>query len=197
MGATTLDALADKLGVYNASEGRIDEAVIDEVLKFSPIIFPLGGQFMLDPNEFNGWGVIGPYDNSNNQDLGNVGVANPSRIAGGVVYPFDVQLKRFYAWHQNNNAAAQAWGWRIGRQQKTDAANTVTWNSILDEVGDNGGTGPRDYLNTTTQLTDLDLSASAIIPAGETIVMGVESPTAVATNYWVRIMSGYFEFQRA
>ena len=37
------------------------------------IIFPLSGQWLLDPNEMNGWGVLGPYDNSNTQDLGNVG----------------------------------------------------------------------------------------------------------------------------
>lgn len=33
MGATTLDPVADKLGVYNASENRLDEATITEVMR--------------------------------------------------------------------------------------------------------------------------------------------------------------------
>ncbi len=159
------------------------------------ILFPRGGQFLLDPNEFNGWGTIGPYDNSNTQDLGNTG-GGINRTAGGLVFPYDVQLERMYAWHQNNNATAQAWGWRIARQAKTAGANTVTSTDILTEVADNAGVGPRDYLSTANQLTDLDLTTTDLVPAGEVIVLGVESPTAVGTNYYVRLMSGFLQMRR-
>lgn len=166
-----------------------------DLVKLVPIIFPLGGQFLADPNEHNGWGAIGPYDNSNTQDLGNVGT-NTNRVAGGLCFPFDVKLNRFYAWHRNNNVAVEPWGWRIGRQLKTADSNTVSRTSILDEVGDNAGVGPRDYASTENKLVDINLSANPAIPAGEVVVLGIESPTAVTTNRYVQIMSGFFEFER-
>lgn len=160
-------------------------------------VFPLGGQYLLDPNEFNGWGVVGPYDDNNSQDLGNVGVANPNRQAGGLTFPFRVRLKHFFAWHNNNNGAAEAWGWRIHVQRKDNGTNNRTAiDNILDEVGSNGGVGPRDYSNNRNQLTDIDLSGSTIVEAGDVIILGVESPTAVGTNYYVRLMAGYFLFER-
>ena len=162
----------------------------------APLLFPLASQYLLDPNEFNGWGAIGVYDNVNTQDLGNVGTANPSRIAGGICFPFDITVKRFYAWHYNSNAAAQAWGWRLGVQTKNAGSNAVSWDDIINEVGDNGGTGPRNYSNTTTQNTDIILNTPTVIPAGNVLVLGVESPTAVGTNYYVRILSGYIEAER-
>ena len=187
--AFTDEMAAERVGVV----GKLTAL---DVLKLQPILKDLGGQFLLDPNEFNGWGILGPFDNTNNQDLGNVGAVAVSRIAGGFVFPFDVRLVRFYAWHYNSNAAAQAWGWRILRQEKNAASNVVTGVDILNEVSDNGGAGPRDYASTITQLTDIDLSASATIPAGEVLVLGVEAPTANATNYYSRILSGFLEFKR-
>ena len=161
----------------------------------APILFHLGGQLLLDPNEFNGWGVLGPFDNTNSQDLGNVG-AGVSRVAGGVVYPFDVRLTRFYAWHYNSNGSAQAWGWRIARQVKNAGSNTVSSLNMLNEVGDNGGVGPRDYGNNQNQLTDIASFTNDVVPAGETVVLGVEAPTAVTTNYYSRVLSGYLQFER-
>jgi len=160
-----------------------------------PIFFPLAGQFLLDPGEFNGWGVIGPYDNLNTQDLGNVG-AGESRLSGGICYPFDVRMIRLFAWHRNNNGAALAWGWHIVRQKKNAGSNSVTNVPLLSEVADNGGVAPRDYLNTVTQNTDVDLSSASIVPAGETIVLGVESPTAITTNRYVQVMSGFLQMER-
>ena len=160
-------------------------------------IFPLGGRFLLDPNEFNAWGILGVYDDTNSQDLGNVGDTTPSRLAGGLSFPFDIQLLRFVADHRNTNAAAEAWGWRIFRQDKlsTPAAGSsdVTAVDILNEVNDGN---IRDYLNNVNQKTEIEFN-DIIIPAGEVLVLGVESPTAVATpNYYVEIQSGYFEYVR-
>lgn len=173
------------------------ELLAQKIVELNTIIFPIGGQFLLDPNEFNAWGVLGPYDNVNSQDLGNVGAA-PNRLAGGICFPFDVQMEQFYAWHQNNNAGILPWGWRIVSQEKTGGSNAVTTTDILREVTGTGATGiaPRDYQNTSNQLTDVDLTGSPIVPAGHVIGLGVESPTAVNTNRYVRVMSGFFKLRR-
>ena len=159
------------------------------------IFFPLAGQYLLDPNEFNGWGTLGIYDNSNTQDLGNVGAA-VNRLAGGLIYPFDVSFKRFHAFHYNSNVNVEAWGWRIMRQAKaatpSAGSNDKVDTDILSEV--NNGT-LRNYNNTTTQKTEIEFN-NTIIPAGESIVLGVEAPTANPTNYYVRILSGFLEFER-
>ena len=181
--------------VYLERGGIAGAEDLISVLKLVPIIQQLGGQFLLDPNEYNGWGTLGTFDNSNTQDLGNIGAA-PARLAGGFSYPFDVKLVRFFAWHYNSNGGALPWGWRIVRQEKIASSSAVSFVNILDEVGANGGDGPRDYGNTQTQKTDLNLSAVDTIPAGEVIVLGVESPTAITSNNYVRILSGFFEFKR-
>ena len=161
-------------------------------------IYPLGGQFLLDPNEFNGWGNNGPIDNSNTQDLGNVAVANPNRNAGGISFPWDVDLLGFFAWHRNSNGAAEAWGWRIGMQTKNAGSNTVSWVDVISEVADNGGVGPRNYSNNQNQQTSIDLSVltNNVLTAGDVLVLGVEAPTANTTNYFVQIHSGYLHFRR-
>ncbi len=168
----------------------------------SQFTVPLGGQFRLDTNnnEINGWGSVGPVDDSNTQQIGAVGDTTLSRNAGGIVFPFDVHLRRFYVWHRNNNADAQPWGWVIHRQVKTAASNTVSTTYVLDEVADNGGTGPRDYGNNTNQLADIDLTAVTAaqnIPAGEMIGLGVAAPTAGVNQRNVQIQGGYLLFERA
>lgn len=176
-------------------------AEIDGLLA-RPIIFPLSGQFLLDPNEINGWGAVGPYDNSNNQDLGNSQVTNFNRLAGGLCFPFDVTIDRLYAFHRNNNGSAQAWGWVLASMTKTPGSNTVATNIILNEVTENAGVGPRDYQNNQNQLTDIDLDslglsvAQRTLTAGDVLVLAVDAPTAVTTNYWVQIQSGYIQLSR-
>lgn len=182
-------------------QGQIEAGfaeVASDVNELRKFIFPLGGRFLLDPNEFNAWGQLGPYDDTNSLDLGDVGDTTPSRLAGGVMFPWDVKLIQMQAFHQNSNALAEAWGWRIFRQAKaatpTAGSSVVTAVDILNEV--NGATvGPRDYGNNVTQKTELTFT-DVTIPAGEVLVLGVESPTAVATNYYVNIFSGFLEFER-
>ena len=163
------------------------------------IIFPLGGQFLLDPNEFNGWGTVGLYDTSNTQDLGNVGDTTAIRLASGISFPFDTRLVKFYASHYNSNAGALPWGWRIARQFKEATPTNGTSDrqdfDVISEVALNGGVGPRDYGNTITQRTEMDF-ANEIVPANHTIILGVEAPTALTAQNYVRILSGFFEFER-
>lgn len=159
----------------------------------------LGNRFLLDPDEINGLGLFGPYDNTNTQDFGNVGSTSFVRTAGGYEFPYDVKLKRFRMWHSNSNINAEAWGWVIAKVQKVDNSTAVLATTyILDEVADNGGVGPRDYNNTATFLTDIEIpdTPDAIIPAGTMITMGVASPTANPTNYYVNCHGGYFLFER-
>lgn len=161
-------------------------------------IFPLGGQFLLDPNEINGWQIQGPYDDSNTGDLGNANSTNLSQNAGGLSFPWDVKLLKFYAWHRNNNSSAHAWGWVLWKQQKTNNSSSRTTTFIVNEPAGNNNTGTRDYNNTNPQLTDLDLSEvpNNVIPAGNVLGLGVSAPTAQTTNRYVQIMSGYFHLER-
>lgn len=163
--------------------------------------FPLAGQYLCDPNEVNGWGVLGVYDNSNTQDLGNVGVNNLSRTTGALLFPYDIQLLRFKVDHYNSNNVVEPWGWVLGSQAKTGGTNTVTTKFILDEstnrAGINNGAGLRNYGNTVNQHTDIDLSQSAnsVVPAGEGVFLAVGAPTANPTNHYVRILAGYLSYK--
>jgi len=182
----TLLLLAARIKALEASSGAPQTETV-----------PIGGQFLFDPGEFNGWGIIGPVDNTNNQKLANVGNANISRTAGGLCFSFDVRLKRFFAWHYNSNPSVHAWGWRIDRQTKTAGSNSVSGEILFSQVTENGGTGPNDYGNTVPQKTDVSFTSQPVIPAGDVTVLGVEAPTAVGTNYYARVMAGYLEFDRA
>jgi len=174
-----------------------NESVLSLIKKI-PIIHQVGGQFLLDPNEINGWGVLGWIDNSNTQDLGNVGAANLTRIIGGLVFPFDVRIKRFFAKHYNSNGGALPWGWVVGRQRKNTPGNTTTTTFMLDESFDRGAGqfGLRDYGNNQNQESDITSFVDDIIPSGEVIFLGVGAPTANTTNQFVRILAGYLEFER-
>lgn len=160
-------------------------------------IFPLGGGWLLDPNENVGWGIAGgPYDDVVTNDLGNVG-ADYARTAGGLVFPFDVELLGFGANYYVNNALAHAWGWRIGYIERTHNSNVVTTTNLLQQVADNGGVGPNHPQSTIHQVDVLDFSSNGwIIPAGRTIILSIEAPTADATNRYVYILSGYLYFKR-
>lgn len=161
----------------------------------------IGGQFFLDTGEYNGWGVLGAVDETNNQDLGNVGASSLSRIAGGIMYPFDVRIKRLRLVHANNNANAIAFGWAIAKLTKNNSSNTQTTEWLYDEAFDrtaNGvpnGNGLRNYLNNTNQITDISLDV--IVEAGKVICLMAGSPSGNGdTNRYVRVQSGYFEFER-
>jgi hypothetical protein len=162
------------------------------------VVQQFSGQFLLDPNEVNGWGVQGFVDNINAQDLGNLGAANLSRVSGGFVFPFDVRIKRISAWHRNSNNSAEAWGWVVYRQQKTNASNAIVTTFMLDESFDrgNGQLNLRDYGNNQNQFSDLTSFVNDVIPAFELIGIAVGAPTANTTNYYVQVYGGMVEFER-
>lgn len=159
------------------------------------MIIQLGSRYLLDPNEYAGWQADGTVDQTMTSDLGNVG-GNITRTAGGVCYPFDIKVKRLFAHHYNSNAAVLPWGFRIAALQKNEGSNTVTHTDILRQCEGTGATAiaPNDYGNTTNQITDI-LIDEPVIPAGEIINFGVEAPTAVTTNYYVQMMSGFIEIE--
>ena len=162
----------------------------DKVEQFS-------GQFLLDPNEYNGWSSVWHNDETVTSDLWNVWAA-VTWVAWGYSFPFDIQPKRLTAWHRNSNAAALAWGWRINGQTKIENSSARTDVEILREVVWDGATGiaPRNYLSTLMQRTDIDLSSAPVIPAWAVITIWVEAPTAITTNYYVQVPSGNFIYDR-
>lgn len=165
-----------------------------------PIIQQFAGQFLLDPNEYNGWGPQGFVDETNATDLNNVGAANLISTTGGFVFPFPVKLTGFYASHRNSIATAQAWGWCFYYQTKTASSNTVTTTFLRDESFNRGDGffGLRNYSNTLNQETVLTSSdfVDTVIPANTVIGVCVGAPTAVTTNYYIQVMGGYFQFEK-
>lgn len=163
-----------------------------------PFIQQFSGRFLLDPNEVNGFGQGGFTDETLSRDLGNADATTLTRLSGGFMFPYDIRLDKFRVWHRNNNNSAEAWGWVISKQAKTAGSNAVTTTFIVHEAQSNGNVGPRNYLNTQNQFTDLDLSglANNTLAAGEVLTIGVAAPTANTTNYYVECMSGMISANR-
>lgn len=158
-----------------------------------------GGQFLADPNEVNGWGSVGVIDDTNSQDLGNADATALAWTAGGLVYPYDVELLRFFTWHRDNNAALEPWGWVISRLTKTDGTTAQTTDFIVHETQENGNVGPRDYPSTAPQKTVIDLSTlpNRFITGDDQMVnIAVAAPTADPTNRYVQVMGGYILYRR-
>ena len=161
--------------------------------------FDLSGRFLCDPNEINGWGLLGPHDNVNTQDIGNSNATQFLWSTGGYTRPFDYELKKLYVRCRNNNSEVQAWGFVLGHS--AIVANTTAaleTKMVLHEVNDNGGVGPRDYGNTTPKIIEIDLSGLAdnTVQAYRRLTLGVSAPTAVATNRYVEIADGFIEYKR-
>ena len=192
----------------NGASGDYHAETAAEFLNgLDPLFFPLGGDFLLDPNEVNGWGVIGPYDQRNSQDLGDVTDLNAGTLSsnniGGLMFPYDVKLTEVNIIHDNSNAAAQAWGWVILTSTFTFDSNTEVTTAYWNEVS--SGTGPRNYGDNVKQNTVVTEAANdsgaavlpgTTIPARTMITLAVAAPTAAGTNYYVRINAGFLKFDR-
>lgn len=159
-------------------------------------VWPLGGRMFIDNNERNGWGAAGPVDDTNNQDLGDSQAADITRASGGLCFPWDVKINAMYVNWYAGNANVRNFGFFIARQVKNSGSNTVTTSFVLDQVADNGGVGPIDPTNTQNQITDIILTEGNIVPANETIVVGVDAPSASGTDNYANIMSGYLLLER-
>ena len=159
-------------------------------------IIQLWGKFLLDPNEINWFTEKWIYSEIYNRNYWTSQSTTINRKAWWVSFPYDVKLNKFHAWHMNSNWAAKAWWWVIWYQTKTAGSNSVTSTIIKNEVTDNWWVWPRNYLNVRNQLTSINLSWWAIIPAWSVIFLWVDAPTALTTNYYVQIESWYFEFER-
>ena len=190
------DAIWDRWDMDTTEQGTIVWALNEVFTEAKKHVVQLSGRFLLDPNEINWvwerWWTQGSFA----RDYGNSESTTIDRRAGWVSFPFDVRLNRFHAWHSNSNGAAEAWGWMIGTLTKTWGSNTVTPVILKNEVTDNGSVWPRNYNNTQNQETDIDMSWGPIIPAWTLIILWVDAPTANATNYYVNMHSGYFEFEK-
>lgn len=180
--------------------GIVGSITVAEILELynRPLTLPFSGRFLADPNEINGWGIQGPSDDTNAQDLGDSNVTNLSRLAGGFMFPYDAELLSIRMWHRNNNAGVDPFGFVLTKQEKNNNSNTVVSDNLIHEVNDNGGVGPRDYASTVTQFTELDLSglANRFLPENDVINLAVSFPTADNTNRYVEVMSGILVYRR-
>lgn len=167
------------------------------------IVRDVWGNFLMDPNEYNGWGDYGIIDVALTQKLGSIGDANLSQYCGGFSFPFDVRLVEMFIKHRDTNSAAGQWGWAVASTTPAnDSSSSLPANWVLDEVQEENdapvGQGPRDYNSTKQFITDLSFDESSpVIPARDTITLmvgcGIGNPT---TNYYVRVQSGYMAFER-
>ena len=163
--------------------------------EFGGLVFQISGQWLLDPGEVNGWQAIGVYDNTNSADLGNIG-ANVSWLTGGLLFPFDVKVKRLKMWQRVNNIDALAYGWQLFHSLPVDgsgAGRVPTY--LLDQVGDG------NLLDNDNRWYLVDLSApaeisDATIPAGQVITLAVAAPTAITTNRYAQVGAGFLELER-
>lgn len=159
-------------------------------------VFAMSGQYLFDPNERNTWGALGPYDLSNTQDIGNSGAATFIHTVGGLMFPHDMRVKEMRLRWRVSNANSEPFGYLLAHVTPiNDSTATLTPTFVLDEVGDNGGVGPRDPTSTRWFLNEWTFDH--VMPAGDLLTFGVESPTAIATNYYAQISAGYILLERA
>lgn len=160
--------------------------------------FPMGNQYLLDPNERNTWGLLGPYDNTNSQDIDNADQTTVAYTAGGLMFPYDVRVKKMRVRWRINNTAAESFGFYLASFTPVDNSTAdVPENIILDEVADNGGVGPNDPGNTNNHTSEWTFPSTAVVSGDvDVLTFGVKSPTADATNRYVQIPSGYILFER-
>jgi len=152
----------------------------------------ISGQFLLDPNETNTWGVIGFVDQSNTFDAGNADATSLSYNVGGLCFPFPVEVLSLTMVHRVNNSGANPFGFVLGYQTHTYGTNDSQETFIIHEVNGNGGVGPREYGDVWPRLFSEETKgmANAIIPANAEIFLGVSSPTADTTNRYVQVSGG-------
>ena len=196
---TLVDAIWSRVTLDTSDQSTIVNALNEVLLMAKTIVIPIGGRFLWDPNETNGFWSRWPfYNTTQSSKLTTATSENFSRLAGWYTFPYDVKLKRFYAWHRNNNSWLDPWGWVIFRQGKVHWTISKSNHTILHEVNNNGWIWPRDYGTIDNQLTDIDLSQiyTDIIPAGEVIWLWVSFPTADSANRFVEIESWYFIVER-
>ena len=158
------------------------------------IYVPIGGQFLLDPNETNGWGYIGIVDDTVTFKMADATDTHWARTSGGIMFPIDVELVSFDAWHYNSSNSVQPWGWSLNKQTKTEGSAARSNVSILHELND-GNT--RDYGDTNNRNTSIDFTGNPekLIPSGDVFGLGVSTLTTISTNYYVRVMAGMLVFK--
>lgn len=160
--------------------------------------FHFSGQFLCDPNEINAWGVTGFVDTTNSQDVANSQATQRLWTAGGPKWPYPIQLLEFHAVFRENNAGVEAWGWALAKKPFLENSTAAAGATIINEVIDNGGVGPRDYGNTRPHSDTLDLSQlpESILLPNEMLNVGVDTPTAETNNRYIQTYSAYIRYHR-
>ncbi|MEM9992152.1 MAG: hypothetical protein AAF738_10335, partial [Bacteroidota bacterium] len=110
--------------------------------------------------------------------LGNSGITNIVATAGGVSFEQDIVIIGFHGWMRSSGTNTKDTRVRIVRQQKQEVvANRVTTEMYTQS---NLITG---LSSNTYRLVDLDFTTTATeaqrtLPAGETLVFGLDTPNS-------------------
>jgi len=167
---------------------------------------PLAGQFLLDPGEYNAYGLLGFTDNTNNQDLANVGEGVGVAV-GGIVVPYDCEIVSLFVRYRVSNADSLPWGWRIGTvNTKSTIVNGVyseqedLFNQVAAASIPNSGIVLNDPPSTESEILEREVSELSaepwIVKKNHMIHFGVEAPTALTANRFVQISGGYLLLKR-
>lgn len=159
---------------------------------FTDIILPIGGQWALQNNEVNGWGLQGPLDDSNTQDLGDYATyttLNPQQL-GGLRFPIDVELVELDLIYRCDTNATLDWKWLIYTQTKTMNSGTRVTTLVYDGTLGVAGT-PTQYTQSTIVTGDL---TNAVLTAGDFLCLAAGTPTQIA-NRTVQVYGGYIRLR--
>ena len=161
------------------------------------ILIPVSGQFAAQNNEVNGWGQLGPFDNTNSQDFGNYAsytTLNNLQV-GGLRFPFDVRFVELDIIHRNNAGATDEWKWLIYTQEKTPGSTTRVTQLIYDGALNNYGNNEPQQ----TQIVAADLidpPNDTVLTAGHFWSLAVGTPTQAA-NRNIQCYGGWILFEVA
>lgn len=192
-----LSLLSSNVDLLMSERGKVDTAYNYATSLDTFSIF-IGGDFQVDNNEFDGWSSIGWIDNTNRADLGNSLVPNISATAGGYSFDYDVRI--------------------IGVHMKIRGSGTNMKDTkvrMVRQLKQGGGTNDRintemylqpDFItglsNAGWQIIDLDIDAEIdglgelvypngiLLPQGETLVFGVDTPNQANGTSGRRIQCG-------
>ena len=171
---------------------QVDQIVGDAVKASQEIILPIGGQWGIQNNEVNAWGVLGFVDNNNTQDVGNYTNKNTLNSVnfGGYTLPYDAYVVDAHIKFRVNNADVIGFTWMLYEQDKVvGGANptTLKYESALITPGNNSD---QEHNFTAADMVNNNFAAKNVIS------LAVGCPTQ-GINRNAQVYGGYVRLRKA